>query len=190
MNALPGSHVQRGEMATDARPRLQNQEMYEPRLRPAVRALMIDPSDRVLLIRHSFPDWTGWLLPGGGVENHEDQHTALLRELAEEVGPPEVFLGPPVWHRRRLSPNRRDGYDGQEETVFLVPCYEFEIAPSMTPAELEADGIVEHRWWSADELAETEESIHPFTIHELVVQVLEFGAPEVVPLIDETDRRH
>ena len=118
---------------------------------------MIDPSDRVLLIRHSFPDWTGWLLPGGGVEDHENQRTALLRELAEEVGPPAVFLGPPVWHRRRLSPNRRDGYDGQEETVYLVPCHEFEIAPTMTPAELEADGIVEHRWWSADELAETEE---------------------------------
>ena len=150
---------------------------------------MIDPSDRILLIRHQFPDWIGWLLPGGGVEQDEDHRAALLRELAEEVGPPEVFLGPPVWHRRRVSPNRRDGFDGQEETVYLVPCHDFEIAPGMTEAELKADGIVEHRWWSADELALTRESIHPFTIHELVVRVLEFGAPAVVPLIDETGHR-
>lgn len=150
----------------------------EPNLRPAVRGLMIDPSDRVLLVRLRFPDWTGWVLPGGGKEGDEDDRQALQRELTEETGVPDVFMGPPVWVRRMLwGPDHPSRWDGQLETVYLVPCHRFEIAPTMTEAELRDEGLVEHRWWSMAEMAATNDDLRPATLVQLVEQVLEFGAP-------------
>ena len=47
-----------------------------------VRALVIDGTGRVFLIKHSY--MAGWYLPGGGVEVGETLMTALARELLEE----------------------------------------------------------------------------------------------------------
>src|ERR1041384_7148672 len=59
-----------------------------------VRAIVIDPQDRVLLVKHSYV--TGWHLPGGGVESGETIQDALARELLEEAG--ITALEPPVLH--------------------------------------------------------------------------------------------
>ena len=47
-----------------------------------VRAMVIDGTGRIFLVKHSYVD--GWHLPGGGVETGETLGTALARELAEE----------------------------------------------------------------------------------------------------------
>lgn len=141
---------------------------------------MIDPQDRVLLVRLQFTDWTGWVLPGGGKEGGEDDHQALHRELTEETGLPDVFIGPPVWVRQMLwGPDHPSRWDGQLETVYLVPCHDFEIAPTMTEAELREEGLVEHRWWSPAELEATTEVLRPATLPQVVREILEFGAPAV-----------
>lgn len=139
---------------------------------------MIDPGDRVLLVRLEFSDWTGWVLPGGGKEPGEDDATALRRELTEETGVPQVFIGPPLWIRRMTGPNFTT-YDGQEETVYLVPCHGFEIAPTMTAEELRDEGLVEHRWWTLADLEATTETVRPIELPTVMRQVLEFGAPDV-----------
>lgn len=152
--------------------------------RPAVRGLMINPDDRVLLVRLEFPNWTGWVLPGGGKEPGEDDATALRRELTEETGLPQLFMGPPVWIRRMFVPEMSGPYNGQEETAYLVPCHRFEIAPTMGLDELAAEGLVEHRWWSVDELDTTGDHLGPPALPRLVREILEYGAPPQPHLLE------
>ena len=49
-----------------------------------VSGAVFDGEGRVLLVRHRY--MTGWQLPGGGLDRSEVPGSAVLRELAEEVG--------------------------------------------------------------------------------------------------------
>src|SRR5215469_2972472 len=57
-------------------------------VRRAARVILLDPADRVLLMRYDQPPPNGqhWATPGGGAEDGEDYPAAALRELAEETG--------------------------------------------------------------------------------------------------------
>src|SRR5256884_5267618 len=59
-----------------------------PEPRRAVRAIVLDAEDRVLLVQYRNPVTleTWWGTPGGGVEEGEEYEPALRRELGEELG--------------------------------------------------------------------------------------------------------
>ncbi len=50
-----------------------------------VRVVVIDPAERVLLIRHSYGN-ANWMLPGGGMKRGEEASLAGAREVWEEAG--------------------------------------------------------------------------------------------------------
>ena len=92
----------------------------ELRIRRAVRAVLLDPADRVLLARFDFPTAVVWALPGGGIEPDEDPVDALRRELAEELGLVGVEIGPHVWSRLHVIPMLNGEWDGQTDQIHLV----------------------------------------------------------------------
>ncbi len=123
------------------------------RIRQAVRAVVLDPEDRVLLVRFEFPgSGTKWALPGGGVEADETDHQALRRELTEEVGAPDVEIGPHVWNRLHIVPFIDGSHDGQIERIYLVRTAVFIPQPALTWEQLNAEYVFEVRWWHPHEL--------------------------------------
>ncbi len=123
------------------------------RIRDAVRALVLDPDHRVLLVRFEFPV-TGerWALPGGGLEPGESDHDALHRELAEEVGLVDAEIGPHIWDRVHIIPFIDGRYDGQRERIYLVRTPTFEPRPHLSWHDLNAEYVFDVRWWRLDEL--------------------------------------
>jgi ADP-ribose pyrophosphatase YjhB (NUDIX family) len=103
------------------------------------RAMVIDGSGRVFLVKHSYVD--GWHLPGGGVETGETFLTALTRELAEEGN--ILMTGPPLLHgvffNQRAS--RRD-----HVALFIVRDFRQDAMPAPNYE------IIEHGFFSTDAL--------------------------------------
>jgi TDG/mug DNA glycosylase family protein len=143
-------------------------------LRSAIRAVVLDPADRTLLVRFRFPDKDVWAAPGGGLEAGESDEHALRREVAEECGLREFELGPCIWTRTHWFLGMA-GWAGQTERYYLVRTDAFEPAPEWTVEALAAEGITGQRWWTPAELAETTEVFAPRRLPELVADLRRDG---------------
>ena len=143
-------------------------------LREAVRALVLDPAGRVLMVRFEDNFGTWWSTPGGGVEPGESHEHALARELAEEVGLLDYELGPVIWTREhRLVDIAAHG--GQRERHYLIRTDPFDPAPGFSPRELVAEGVHDARWFTVDELDTV--ITGPRKLAGLVRDLLENGPP-------------
>jgi len=145
-------------------------------LRPAVRALVVDPADRVLLVRFDWPDKTVWAPPGGGIEPSETDEEALARELAEESGLRDFTLGPCIWTRTHWFTDMA-GWAGQTERTYLVRTQAFEPAPEWTDAQLADEGIGAQRWFSRVELDQPGLTFAPRRLPALYSNLVEHGPP-------------
>ena len=150
------------------------------RIRRAVRALLLDSDDRVLLVRFEFPTATVWATPGGGQEPGEDDDATLRRELREEVGLADVDIGPLVWMRRHVVPFVDGSWDGQRDHIYLVRTAPFEPAPMLSWEELRAERLHELRWWTVDELCSVPVTTHfaPRMLPSLLADLIRDGVPE------------
>lgn len=151
--------------------------MTEPRLRKAARAVVLDPDDRILLVRFQFPDRVVWATPGGGIHDGETDEAAIRRELAEEAGLGAFELGPQIWTRTHNVPFGGGRWDGQTERIYLVrvPC--FEPAPMLSWDELRAEGMTAIRWWTPNELETADARFAPRRLPALVRTLLADGPP-------------
>jgi ADP-ribose pyrophosphatase YjhB (NUDIX family) len=147
-------------------------------IRPAVRALVLDPDDRILLVRFINPD-TGdefWTTPGGGVDPDETMDDAIRRELREETGLDDPDIGPVIWTRREVFPWAGKTLDQREQFV-LVRAPAFEPRPQLGPEGLAAEDVHEVRWWTLDELEHSETVFYPTRLSAFLRQLLETGPP-------------
>jgi ADP-ribose pyrophosphatase YjhB (NUDIX family) len=147
-------------------------------VRPAVRALVLDPDDRVLLVRFVDPD-TGaefWTTPGGGVDEGEAMEDAIRRELREEAGFEDPEIGPVIWTRREVFPWAGQTLD-QREQVVLVRASAFEPEPALGPDGLAAENVHEVRWWTLEEVEASDAIFYPNRLAHFLRQLLEEGPP-------------
>jgi ADP-ribose pyrophosphatase YjhB (NUDIX family)/GNAT superfamily N-acetyltransferase len=152
-------------------------ELTYPRLRPAARAVVLDPSDRILLVRFEFSSGPVWATPGGGLEEGESFRDGLHRELQEEVGldaPDELTQ---LWHQEVVAEGHATGYDGVVNDYYLVRTDPFTVGGTMTEEELRAENVHGHRWWTLDELLASESRFAPRALPSLVQELLSHGPP-------------
>ena len=149
-------------------------------LRPAVRAVVLDSEQRVLLVRFDFPSRTVWALPGGGIEPGESEELAIARELDEEVGIRDP-AGPIIWTRDHWFIGM-EGWAGQSERIFLVRLAGRGgvIAPAMTAAQLAEEYVTDQRWFTLDELDAGGMIFTPRRLPALLRQLVKEGPPASV----------
>jgi|1186.fasta_scaffold122027_1 TDG/mug DNA glycosylase family protein len=112
-------------------------------IRRAVRAAVVAPDGRTLMLRYrnEYEEW--WIPPGGGVDPGEGDEEALRRELREELDLEDFEVGPVLFESERrflLEP----GYGGQRNRVYLVrvPLFEARVVSEARDA----------RWFTLEEL--------------------------------------
>ncbi len=122
------------------------------RARRAVRVLILDEEDRVLLFLDSdlgldpVPHW--WGTPGGGVDPGESDLEAAIREVREETGlviDSADLIGPVC--TRRVRHGYSDQVVDQSEEFYLLRVPGFEVDTSGHTEE-ERLCYVDVRWWA------------------------------------------
>jgi 8-oxo-dGTP pyrophosphatase MutT (NUDIX family) len=137
--------------------------------------VVLDPQGRVLLFGARLVDLLTppgpvlyWYTPGGQIEPGESMRQAAARELGEEIGlvvDPAALEGP-VWLRRVVVPLLGVPTD-HRETYFALRDVEH-LVDVTGQTEIEAYEDQPYRWWSASEIAASEEEFAPRTLADLL----------------------
>jgi 8-oxo-dGTP pyrophosphatase MutT (NUDIX family) len=122
----------------------------------------VDPADR------SKPPW--WELPGGGIDHGESTEEAAMRELAEETGIVDAEIGPCIWVQHVEFDFGGFHFD-QNEYIHVAWCDGGDYAPrGLEP--LEAAAFSGGRWWSVEELDQSEVNLLPPRLRELLPPIV------------------
>jgi 8-oxo-dGTP pyrophosphatase MutT (NUDIX family) len=123
--------------------------------RQAARVVLLDRTDRVLLLEASDParptKGAWWELPGGGIEGNEPTAAAAARELYEETGILDIDMGPCVWRHHATFQFAGYHFD-QYEHVHVARSDGGEYRPAGLEA-LEVIAFKGARWWPLEDLA-------------------------------------
>ncbi len=146
--------------------------------RPSARVVLTDVHGRVLLFQGfdpARPQEFFWFTVGGGVEDGEELRDAAVREALEETGvklAADSLIGP-VWRRRTVFSFDGETFDA-EEWFFYARIGEMTVDTSGFN-DVENATVRGHRWWSAAELAATDDTVYPVQLAELLPVLISKG---------------
>jgi ADP-ribose pyrophosphatase YjhB (NUDIX family) len=134
--------------------------------------LVIDETRSILLFRGGDPArpeaGTWWFTPGGGLEATESYREAAARELREETGLESVTLTGPVFSDD-VEFEFDGGLFGQHQEFFVAHVERFALVTDGW-TEQERRIMVESRWWTPAQLADTTDLVYPASIEQLLRQ--------------------
>ena len=138
-------------------------------IRKAARVVLLDPADRVLLMRydHGPPNGPHWSTPGGGVEVGEEYPAAALRELAEETGWHDIVLSDEIY-RRTFDMEYAGQMVTQVERMYLARIDEPGREIRGVEAMHASDEIAAWRWWTLAEVETADEQVWPPNLVSLI----------------------
>lgn len=149
--------------------------------RDTARLIVLDPQDRLLLMRIPASDASDpelWVTLGGRIESGETVLEAAARELREETGIVDADLGPVVWYGEQvLEVAGRSRH--LRESFVLARCTSAATLTDAgwTPEEREV--IAEMRWWSLAEMDATTGTVKPPKLAEHLRALLDAGTTAV-----------
>lgn len=151
-----------------------------PPLRNSCRVVLIDDSDRVLLLQSAISerDYV-WLPPGGGPEDGEALEDAALRELWEETGLRLPRLGPLVWTRRSILPLVPGQLVTNVEYFYVARVTAYDTGEHLNVDEYERASVLGYRWWSRPVIEASHQRFVPTCLGELLKPILSGEFPSV-----------
>jgi len=140
--------------------------------------VLLNDRDELLLLKMidqmSAGGETIWITVGGGVEEGESYEEAAVRECWEETGMTQVEWGPLIGIREVVK-------DDRHPVCFMEHYYLARTRSSVIHTERmtqeEKRGYLEHRWWSLEELEQTNERIVPEGLSKWLRPILEGRLP-------------
>jgi 8-oxo-dGTP pyrophosphatase MutT (NUDIX family) len=146
--------------------------------RKSSRAILLTPEREILLIKigNSTATWTGWITPGGGLDQGESEMDGLRRELREELGFTLLPGARRVWTRFHCF-SWNDRWVEQEEVFFLIETERFSPSAEVDLTESEMLEFKEIRWWPIEDIENSPECFAPTKIYHHLVNLVENGPP-------------
>ncbi len=149
--------------------------------RPAARVVVLDSSSRIFLMKGSDPmrpeNGTWWEIPGGGMEPGERSEVAARRGLYEECGFSDVEVGPCIWTQYVEFDFAMYHFKSDERIHIAYSSTSGEWDPKGLEA-LEAAAFEDGKWWSIDELLDSEEATLPQRLREFLPEIIKGNIPE------------
>jgi ADP-ribose pyrophosphatase YjhB (NUDIX family) len=154
------------------------------RERQTARVILLDPHDRILLLKGRLPSDPDapavWFTVGGGVEAGETLAQAARREILEETGFAASEIGEVLWRAEQVFKDRKGRPILIKEAFMLARCAGGEPSRADWDA-LEREFVDDIRWWTLDELRATDEPVYPPDLAREVARRILTSAPVHLP---------
>jgi 8-oxo-dGTP diphosphatase len=145
------------------------------RERATARVLLLDPNDRILLMKGRLPSAPGapgvWFTVGGGIEPGEGLEAAARREILEETGFAARDIGPVLWRSEQTHHDRKGRPILIREAFMVARCDGSEPSREGWVA-LEREFVDDIRWWTLAELEACAEPVYPPDLAARLAQIV------------------